>query len=437
MNKFVFIALAFILLVVIVQAEKNPKRFCSSNCFKRVSNGETKENKKKLFQACISKCIAKRGGDKKITKQPVKKVVTKPQAKVESDSQAFTPSNGATLQATTGVNIRSGPCTSNSVVRTLQSGQTVTYTGSTTSGCGYTWYSVSGGYIAANYVREVSSGSSSTGSGSIFGGSSSSGSIFGGSSSSGSIFGGSSSTASRPTSGSSSTGSGSSSSSGSSGFGSSFGSFFGSLFGGSSSSSGSSSSNSGSSSTGSGSIFGGSPSSGSIFGGSPSTASRPTSGSSSSSSSGTCSTRSYPLFKQCDGSWGSTMISTKTVCKVGCLMSSVSMALNGLGKSVNGQSANPGTLNAYLKANGGYSGNLFVWGAASRLGLRYEGQSTTSTSIKNAICANKVVVLNVNQGGHWVLATGVTSSGYSVNDPGYSKSSYTFGEVVKAGIFNV
>ena len=37
----------------------------------------------------------------------------------------------------------------------------------------------------------------------------------------------------------------------------------------------------------------------------------------------------YPLYKQCDSRWGSDIIVSKTVCQVGCLMSSISMGLAG------------------------------------------------------------------------------------------------------------
>ena len=148
--------------------------------------------------------------------------------------------------------------------------------------------------------------------------------------------------------------------------------------------------------------------------------------------------RSAPVYKQCDSQWGSnTLGSSSTICKVGCLMSSVSSALASLGKTVNGKTANPGTLNEFLRANGGYQGNLFVWGAVSRFGLSYQGQPTSATDIKNHICANRVVILNVNNGGHWVLATGYDdASGYSVMDPGFSKSTYGFSEVQRAGVYS-
>ena len=146
--------------------------------------------------------------------------------------------------------------------------------------------------------------------------------------------------------------------------------------------------------------------------------------------------RNSPVYKQCDSSWGGNSLgSSSTICKVGCLMTSVSSALASLGKTINGQTSTPATLNAWLKSNGGYSGNLFSWGSVSRLGLTYESKYSDQNTIRNAICANKVVILNVKYGGHWVLATGYSDSTYYVMDPGYTKSSYPAAEVTQAAVF--
>ena len=48
--------------------------------------------------------------------------------------------------------------------------------------------------------------------------------------------------------------------------------------------------------------------------------------------------------------------------------------------------------------------------------------------------AGKVVILNVNNGGHWVLTTGLSGTNFLVNDAGVNKGSYTQGQVVGAGI---
>ena len=153
---------------------------------------------------------------------------------------------------------------------------------------------------------------------------------------------------------------------------------------------------------------------------------------------GSAFSRSYPLFKQCDSRWGGDSLgSSSTICKVGCLMSSVSMALAGCGKTVGGSPANPKTLNSWLKGHGGYSGNLFNWGSVSSLGLKYQGKISGASTIKSAISANKIVILNVNNGGHWVLATGSSASDFQVNDPGFSRTSYPNSGVSQAAVFTV
>ena len=108
------------------------------------------------------------------------------------------------------------------------------------------------------------------------------------------------------------------------------------------------------------------------------------------------------IFFKGDSTWKDDVLgSDSTICKVGCLMSSVSMALKGRGKTVNGQSSNPRVLNNYLRANSGYYGNLFIWGAVAKFGFSYVGIITDINQIKSYICQNKVVILNVKNGNHW------------------------------------
>ena len=95
----------------------------------------------------------------------------------------------------------------------------------------------------------------------------------------------------------------------------------------------------------------------------------------------------------------------------GTMLESVSAALASLGRKINGQTADPATLNSWLKANGGYSGNNFVWDSVSKLGLKFKGVSTNQAEIIKAICSNLVVILNkpatfFSKGKHWALATG-------------------------------
>lgn len=146
--------------------------------------------------------------------------------------------------------------------------------------------------------------------------------------------------------------------------------------------------------------------------------------------------RNYPMYKQCDAQWGSLQLgtSTKTICQAGCLMSSAAMALSGTGHSYN-----PKTLNDWLKGNGGYvSGNLFVWASINKLGLTFKG-FVANSAIKSNLDAGNVVICNVHNGGHWVLAHGYSEDNILVNDPGYSTASYSLGEIVNNnnGVYSV
>ena len=147
----------------------------------------------------------------------------------------------------------------------------------------------------------------------------------------------------------------------------------------------------------------------------------------------------FPLYKQCDSRWSSDRLGTSssTICKAGCLMSSVSMVIADCGKSIDGATATPKTLNSWLTRNGGYaSGDLFVWGSVAKFGLSYVGKTSTHSQIAAYHKQGKAVILNVNNGGHWVLLTGISGSNYLVNDPGFAHTSYAQSAVVTAGIFN-
>lgn len=110
------------------------------------------------------------------------------------------------------------------------------------------------------------------------------------------------------------------------------------------------------------------------------------------------------------------------------------MALAGTGHSFN-----PSTLNAWLKGHGGYvSGDLFVWGSINPLGLTWEGKVSNS-QIKAKLDQGRVVICNVHNGGHWVLAYGYNGDNILVNDPGYTTTSYTLSQIVDGqnGVYRV
>lgn len=140
------------------------------------------------------------------------------------------------------------------------------------------------------------------------------------------------------------------------------------------------------------------------------------------------SSRKYPLYKQCDGKWGSEQLGTSsnTICSAGCLMSSAAMALSGIGNNYN-----PSTLNTWLNGHGGYvSQDLFVWASINPLGVKFVGFISRSAIASN-LKQDNIVILNVHNGGHWVLATDMLSeTNVAVNDPGYSTTSYTLDQIV-------
>ena len=108
-------------------------------------------------------------------------------------------------------------------------------------------------------------------------------------------------------------------------------------------------------------------------------------------------------------------------------------------KSIN-KPYNPSSLNTWLNGNGGYvQQDLFVWAAITPLGLKFSGFITTA-SIQSNLNAGNIVILNVHNGGHWVLATSmINSNTVAVNDPGYSTTSYTLNQIVDAncGVYTI
>jgi predicted double-glycine peptidase len=115
-------------------------------------------------------------------------------------------------------------------------------------------------------------------------------------------------------------------------------------------------------------------------------------------------------------------------------MSSAAMALKGVGVDYN-----PSSLNTWLKGHGGYvSEDLFVWASINALGVTFLGK-TSKSQIKSNLDGNNIVILNVHNGGHWVLATGIDGTNVFVNDPGYSTTVYTFDQIVEGqvGLYRV
>ena len=139
----------------------------------------------------------------------------------------------------------------------------------------------------------------------------------------------------------------------------------------------------------------------------------------------------YPVFKQFDPAWKSDIMGTKNLGQVGCLVSSISSILKHRHTLIDGQEASPKTLNQYLRRNRGYVGNSFSWGMLSHFNLRQVARIADVKRIRSEMDKGHYVILFV-MGRHWVLATGYTSQGFSVMDPGYKTTSYPNSQVSDA-----
>ncbi len=156
---------------------------------------------------------------------------------------------------------------------------------------------------------------------------------------------------------------------------------------------------------------------------------------------------SAPLFKQNASPWGTALMGGgDTMTQSGCTVSSVAMALRHKGITISGSAADPGTLNTWLKSNGGYSGNLLVWGAVPKLSskITFDGRYTSGPSLSAATLrsyldgGNKAIIANVRSGAHWVLLTNHNGGTvFNVNDPGYSTTTHNYSDFVGYGVYTI
>jgi len=96
-------------------------------------------------------------------------------------------------------------------------------------------------------------------------------------------------------------------------------------------------------------------------------------------------------------------------------------------------------LNKWLTQNGGYvSGDLFVWASINPFGLTFQGKVGNS-EIKYNLDRGNVVLSNVHNGKHWVIAYGYNGDNILINDPNYTTPPYTLSEIVDGqnGVYSV
>ncbi len=158
--------------------------------------------------------------------------------------------------------------------------------------------------------------------------------------------------------------------------------------------------------------------------------------------SGATQTMSLPediFYSQCDPQWGSDPLGSSgqcdTICAIGVLVTCGSMLLSWVAEEA---SPNPGELNQWLAANGGYVGCNLAWSVVAAYdgqgsGLEWQGASPLTFDDWAALDAEldapeRMPVVMVLGGAHWVVVyerkgpSGNPGS-YRVLDPGQASFS--------------
>jgi len=163
----------------------------------------------------------------------------------------------------------------------------------------------------------------------------------------------------------------------------------------------------------------------------------------------------YPVYKQCNSSWGSNVMGQNgdTICQVGCLMSSISSALAGTSIQVEGQLATPATVNHFLRTHNGFiSGDsalkesVIPLIAPGRVVWPADGMHTSNdiplATIKQYLDqpVPRICIANVMHGGHFVLVVGYRADNDTlvINDSGFDRNTYSYSnDVVGWRIFDM
>jgi hypothetical protein len=165
----------------------------------------------------------------------------------------------------------------------------------------------------------------------------------------------------------------------------------------------------------------------------------------------------YPVYKQCNASWGKTAMGGDgaTICQVGCLMSSIASGLAGTSIAVARHLATPATVNAFLQTHHGFvphTSDLMESMIPSIAPRRVVWDATTgfyrnNTAVPWATVQTfldqpvpRVVIANVMHGQHFVLVVGYRDDGDTlvVNDSGFDRNTYSYAkDVVGWRIFDM
>lgn len=137
-------------------------------------------------------------------------------------------------------------------------------------------------------------------------------------------------------------------------------------------------------------------------------------------------------WKQCDPRWGNMYVGSKTICSIGCALTSISIQLarSGVPLNVSGE-FDPGTFMQTHKSNGGFSDNIITWNVSRiapnfKLIASHEALFGTKENkiktLKKYAADGEYIVLGVRHGvgqdiGHYVAYNDSSSDEIFIYDP--------------------
>lgn len=137
-------------------------------------------------------------------------------------------------------------------------------------------------------------------------------------------------------------------------------------------------------------------------------------------------------WKQCDPRWGNMYVGSKTICSIGCALTSISIQLarSGVQLNVSGE-FNPGTFMQTHKSNGGFSDNIITWNVSRiapnfKLIASHEALFGTKenkiNTLKKYAANGEYIVLGVRHGvgqdiGHYVAYNDSSTDEIFIFDP--------------------
>jgi len=149
----------------------------------------------------------------------------------------------------------------------------------------------------------------------------------------------------------------------------------------------------------------------------------------------------FRYISQNDTRWANETIGStnKTIGENGSMLTSMSMLLAGFNITINGDEANPHTLNQFLAQNNGYSSSGFIiWEIINPIGFKSQGPYLNSTDVINRINEGYYCIINVGVTpiDNWCLVVGTSEGGFATMNPIFqTEADYGFDKMKNAKCF--